>query len=145
MAVEAADVTEAIEARLVALTGHLVGSARRAASGTVSFDLADASGVVRVVLAAALQADDALLESGVEVEVVGIVGQETTAAQPLAGYRIWPRTAGEVRIIASPQGEPDAQARPAGTLAAEETERGASTSPTVDAQPLAAIGGDGRT
>lgn len=131
LAVVVADVTDGIEARLVALTGHLVGSARRAASGTVSFDLADASGVVRVVMAATLQADDSALVAGVEVEVIGVVGQETTAAEPLAGYRIWPRTPAEVRIIASPQGEPGGETNAARASAADETERGSSSTPTV--------------
>ena len=106
--VEAADVAESIEARLVAVTGHLLASARRAASGTVSFDVADGTGVVHVVLAASLQADDAALVAGASVEVVGVVGQETTTAEPLAGYRLWPRSPAEVRILASPDEELEA-------------------------------------
>lgn len=111
IAVTAAGVTEGIEARLVSLTGQLVGSARRAASGTVSFDLADGTGIVRVVMGASLQADDTALVAGAEVEVVGVVGQETTAAEPLAGFRIWPRTAAEVQVLAPPGDELDAPAR----------------------------------
>lgn len=93
------DVSEELEAHLVLVAGRLLASARRAASGTVSFDIDDGTGAVRVVMPASLQADDSALVSGVSVEVVGVVGQETTAADPLAGYRIWPRTAAEVRVL----------------------------------------------
>jgi hypothetical protein len=106
LAVTASEVTEALEARLVMVRGTLAGSARRASSGTVSFDVVDATGVVRVVLPSTLQADDTALVAGVEVEVLGVVGQETTAAEPLLGYRIWPRRAEDVRIVASPRLEP---------------------------------------
>ncbi|MGZ8481759.1 MAG: lamin tail domain-containing protein [Candidatus Limnocylindria bacterium] len=131
IAVVAADVSEGIEARLVTLAGQLVGSARRAASGTVSFDLADGTGVVRVILAAALQADDSALVAGAEVEVVGVVGQETTAAEPLVGYRIWPRAPSEVRIVGSPRVEPDAPAGPVEPRTGDVSERGATIGPTA--------------
>lgn len=102
------DVSEELEAQLVIVTGRLLASARRAASGTVSFDVADGAGAVRVVMPASLQADDSALVSGASVEVVGVVGQETTAAEPLAGYRIWPRSAAEVRVLALSEEDPGA-------------------------------------
>ncbi len=106
MTVPIAGVSEEIEARLVLVTGRLLASARRASSGTVSFDLTDGGATVRVVMPASLGTDDSTLVAGASVEVVGIVGQETTAADPLAGYRIWPRSAAEVRVLASVLEEP---------------------------------------
>lgn len=96
---------EASEALLVVVRGALVASARRASSGTVSFEIDDGSGALRVVLGAGLAADDDTLTSGTWIEVRGVLGQETTGAQALRGYRVWPRDSAEVRILAGPTGE----------------------------------------
>lgn len=106
------DVSEGLEAQLVLVAGLLPASARRAASGTVTFDVEDEAGTVRVVLPASLGADDTALVAGAIVEVVGVIGQETTGSAPLDGYRIWPRTAGEVRVVSPPAA--DSHASPAG-------------------------------
>jgi hypothetical protein len=89
------------EAELVVVRGALVASARRASSGSVSFDVDDGSGPVHVIIGAQLAADDESLERGAWVEVTGPLGQDTTGAQPLRGYRIWPRDADGVRILAA--------------------------------------------
>lgn len=106
------EVGEAVEAQLVSVRGQLLESARRAASGTVSFDVDDGSGTVRVVLPSSLEADDSHLVAGTTVEVVGVVGQQTTGAEPTAGYRIWPRSASGVRVLA-PAGD-EVSSGPAG-------------------------------
>jgi hypothetical protein len=100
--VRTGDAGEALEAHLVRVRGALVASARRVSSGTVSFELDDGSGPLRVYLAAPLGADTTGLVSGTWVEATGVLGQETTGAQPLRGYRVWPRTAAEVVVGASP-------------------------------------------
>ncbi|MGH2380745.1 MAG: hypothetical protein ACRDG7_05940 [Candidatus Limnocylindria bacterium] len=100
-ALRSGDASEASEARLVAVRGALVASARRASSGTVSFEIDDGSGPLRIVLGAALAADADALESGSWIEVIGVLGQETTGAQPLRGYRIWPRSQADLRIVVS--------------------------------------------
>lgn len=107
------DVSERLEAQLVLVGGYLAASARRAASGTVTFDVRDEVGSVRVVISASLAADDSALVAGALVEVVGVIGQETSGSAPLAGYRIWPRTAEEVRVVSSPSEE--SRAAPAGS------------------------------
>lgn len=123
--VRTGDAGEALEAHLVRIRGAVVATARRAPSGSLSFELDDGSGPLRVFLAARLGADAAGLVAGAWVEVTGVLGQETTGAQPLRGYRLWPRTALEVRIGASP---------------------GASTAPAGgDGQGAASSGGGNRT
>jgi hypothetical protein len=92
---------EAQEALLVVARGGVVASARRASSGTVSLEIDDGSGPLRVVLGAALGADAGALDTGTWLEVRGILGQDTTGAQPLRGYRIWPRDLGDLQVIAS--------------------------------------------
>lgn len=92
---------ESHEAVLVVARGALVASARRASSGTVSFEIDDGSGPLRVSLGSSLEADDASLTAGSWVEVRGILGQETTGAQPMRGYRIWPRGVTDLHIVAA--------------------------------------------
>jgi uncharacterized protein YdeI (BOF family) len=99
-ALRSGDASEASEAQLVVVRGAVVATARKASSGTVSFEVDDGSGPLRVVLGAVLAADRAPFSAGTWVEVRGVLGQETTGAQPLRGYRVWPRAAGDVRVLA---------------------------------------------
>ncbi|HJP72273.1 MAG TPA: lamin tail domain-containing protein [Candidatus Limnocylindria bacterium] len=91
---------EAQEARLVVAAGAIVATARQASSGSVSFEIDDGSGPLRVSVGASLGANDESWTSGTWVRVSGVLGQETTGAQPLRGYRIWPRTIDDVRVVA---------------------------------------------
>jgi uncharacterized protein YdeI (BOF family) len=100
-ALRSGDASEALEAQLVVVRGAVVAAARKASSGTVSFEVDDGSGPLRVVLGASLAADRAPFSAGTWVEVRGVLGQETTGAQPLRGYRVWPRAAGDVRVLAA--------------------------------------------
>ena len=95
---------EALEAHLLVVRGALVESARRASAGSVSFEIDDGSGPLRVTIGASLEADDEQLTAGTWVEVHGVLGQETTGAQPLRGYRLWPRAQEDVRVVASVTG-----------------------------------------
>ncbi|HEU4840157.1 MAG TPA: hypothetical protein VFT09_01915, partial [Ilumatobacteraceae bacterium] len=92
---------EAHEAQLIVVRGGLVASARRASSGTVSMEIDDGSGPLRIVAGSSLAVDRTALVEGAWIEVRGVLGQETTGAQPLRGYRVWPRAAGDVRITAA--------------------------------------------
>lgn len=92
---------EAQEAHLVVASGAIVADARSASSGSVSFEIDDGSGPLRVGVGSSLEASDEAWTAGTWVEVIGVLGQETTGAQPVRGYRIWPRTVDEVRIVAS--------------------------------------------
>ena len=95
---------EGDEARLVAVRGALVASARRSSSGSVSFELDDGSGPLRVTVGAAVGAESGSLTAGTWLAVTGILGQDTTGAQPLRGYRVWPRDMGDLRVLAAPTG-----------------------------------------
>ena len=103
-ALRTGDAAEAVEAQLTVVRGAAVASARTASSGTVSFEIDDGSGPLRIVLGSGLAADGDAFVAGTWVEVRGVLGQDTTGAQPLRGYRVWPRDPGEVRILAAPTG-----------------------------------------
>ena len=100
-ALRTGDAGEGAEAEVVVVRGTLVANARRASSGTVSFEIDDGSGPLRVVLGASLQAADDHLGGGSWVQVTGVLGQETTGAEPTLGYRVWPRDPHEVRVLAA--------------------------------------------
>lgn len=95
------EVGEAHEAHLVLVRGAVVSAARRSSSGSLSFEIDDGSGAVRVSVAASVGADGGTLTEGTWVEVTGVLGQDTTGAQPLRGYRIWPRDGSDVRVVAA--------------------------------------------
>ena len=91
---------ESHEAVLVVAVGAVVADARRVSSGSISFEIDDGSGPLRVSIGSALAANDESWTSGTWIEVTGVLGQETTGAQPLRGYRVWPRTVADVRVVA---------------------------------------------
>lgn len=90
---------EAHEARLVVIRGAVTGRTSRLSGGGVSFEVDDGSGPLRVAYSARAALGDAPA-IGTWIEVVGALGQETTGQQPLRGYRVWPRDAGDIAIIA---------------------------------------------
>lgn len=113
------DASESTEALLVVSRGAVVASARRASSGTVSFEIDDGSGPLRIVLDATLSVDADPYVAGSWVEVRGVLGQETSGAQPLRGYRIWPRGIDDLRILAAATGAtPEQPASRGGTATA---------------------------
>ena len=101
ISIRTGDAREADEAKLVQARGAIVASARRSSTGTVYFEIDDGSGPLRVTMPASLRADAGPLVAGTWVDVVGVLGQETSGSKPDEGYRIWPRTKSEVRVTAS--------------------------------------------
>ncbi len=126
-ALRTGDAGEGAEAQVVLVRGTIVANARRASSGTVSFEIDDGSGPLRVVLGASLQAADDHLAGGSWVQVTGVLGQETTGAEPTAGYRVWPRDPDEVRVLAAVTDPSDAS-----TQAGAATPMSASAGRTCD-------------
>ena len=94
------DAGEAHEAALVAVRGGLVGAPRRSSAGTISFEIDDGSGPLRVSIGSSAGIQAAQLGAGTWIEVRGILGQETTGSLPLRGYRVWPRDASDLRVVA---------------------------------------------
>lgn len=86
----------------MAVQGTVVAAGRRSSSGSVSLEIDDGSGPLRVSLGATLGIDPGPLVAGAWVEVRGVLGQDTTGAQPLRGYRVWPREAADLRVVAAP-------------------------------------------
>jgi hypothetical protein len=102
---------ETEEAVLLVARGAITSSVLRSSAGNVYFDLDDGSGPLRVFLSPRANIPSASLAPGVWLEIVGVLTQETTGRQPERGYRLWPREAADLRVLAGPVGEspaPDA-------------------------------------
>jgi uncharacterized protein YdeI (BOF family) len=93
---------EDLEAQLVVARGALTEKPRRSSAGNVSFGIDDGSGEARVLVGSGTGIDLGELSVGSWIEVRGPLGQETTGSQPLRGYRIWPRDAGDIALLATP-------------------------------------------
>lgn len=91
---------EAHEATLVVVRGGLVANPRRSSAGTVTFEIDDGSGPLRVSIGSSAGVDVGTLATGAWIEVRGVLGQETTGSLPLRGYRVWPRDASDLRVLA---------------------------------------------
>jgi hypothetical protein len=105
---------EAQEAMLVAARGDVTLTPRRTSAENVYFDIDDGSGPLRIFVSprAGIQTDSILL--GSVVEVTGVLGQETTGKLPDRGYRLWPRRASDVKVMAPAAGAPSGGSAPDG-------------------------------
>jgi hypothetical protein len=90
------------EARLVQVRGAIATAPRRSSAGSISFDLDDGSGALRVFVPGAIASEISVPARGAWIEMVGVLGQETTGALPLRGYRLWPRAASDLRLVSLP-------------------------------------------
>jgi len=102
------------EARLVEVRGAIATAPRRSSAGSISFDLDDGSGALRVFVPGALASEISVPARGAWIDMVGVLGQETTGALPLRGYRLWPRAASDLRLVSLPvESVPDAEGQSA--------------------------------
>ncbi|HEX2222506.1 MAG TPA: hypothetical protein VHK06_08280, partial [Candidatus Limnocylindria bacterium] len=135
------EAAEALEAQLIVARGAVVESARRSSAGSVTLDIDDGSGALRVHLLAALGADRSALTAGTWIEVTGVLGQQTTGAQPDRGYRIWPRSTDEVRVLAPATDGAEGDTADGGGADGDATPGGPETAPLEVLLPGAPAGG----
>jgi hypothetical protein len=93
---------EAEEARLVVVRGAISGAISRPRGGNVSFALDDGSGPIRATISSRSGISTASLTTGAWLELRAVMAQETTGSAPSSGYRLWPRTPADLRLLASP-------------------------------------------
>ncbi len=92
---------EAQEASLVVVRGAVATAILRSSAGTVSFSLDDGSGPIRITVAPKSGISLAGVTRGAWLELRGVLGQETTGREADKGYRIWPRRAADVTLLAT--------------------------------------------
>ena len=93
---------ESEEALLVIARGLVSSAVSRLGGGGISFTIDDGSGALRVTISADAAIAATSVQRGAWLELRGVLGQETTGKEPLRGYRLWPRTAADLRVIATP-------------------------------------------
>jgi hypothetical protein len=93
---------EAEEARLVIVRGAISTAISRPRGGNVSFAIDDGSGPIRVTISSRSDISAASLTRGAWLELRAVLTQETTGSAPSSGYRLWPRTPADLRVLATP-------------------------------------------
>jgi Lamin Tail Domain len=148
---ETGSIGEAVEGQLIEVTGLIASSATILSNG-VAWDLDDGTGPVRVVIGSATGIDTAGWERGVELTLIGVVGQRDSSGSGMAGFRVQPRDAADVIAVepaATPSPTPSPTAEPTATPSATASatpSSSATTRPTVapsatpNGVPLVSIG-----
>jgi len=129
-------VGEGLEAMLVRVAGSVTAAPRRTSSQNVYFDLDDGSGALRVFVTPATGIDTSGIASGSWIEVIGVVGQETSGQQPLRGYRIWMRSVDDLVIFGGNEPAAEGPLAPNGVEAELATGTGATADATTRVLPV---------
>jgi hypothetical protein len=93
-------IDEADEGLLVVVRGLVADGPRRTTGGSLTLTVNDGGGPLRVFVAAGTGISAPSIPAGSWVELRGVVGQQTSGAEPTEGYRLWPRDRGDVQVIA---------------------------------------------
>jgi hypothetical protein len=98
-----AGIVEANEGRLGTIEATLLDVARYQ-SGALSMTVRDDTGNARVYAFAGIGIDHTTLSKGRRTRVTGIVGQRASRSGAADGYRLWPRAAADLTLIAEDPG-----------------------------------------
>jgi DNA/RNA endonuclease YhcR with UshA esterase domain len=93
---------EGDEARLLIVRGAISTAISHPRGGNVSFAIDDGSGPIRVTISSRSSISTGALTRGAWLELRAVLAQETTGSAPSGGYRLWPRAASDLRVIAAP-------------------------------------------
>jgi hypothetical protein len=116
--VTAAQLGEAIEARLVVVAGSVATTPRRSTSNDIAFDLVDVDGGrIRLMADASSGLSTSSVRAGRSYRLTGIVGQRQSRKDALDGYRVWLRDALDLVPVADPV-PPGPSAGPVSPIAA---------------------------
>ena len=105
--VSGAGLGEATEGRLVVIVATQKGVARRSVTGDLTVDLVDTAGTrVRVMVDASSGITTADLRASTRYRLIGVVGQRSTRARALDGYRIWLRDRADITLPSAAGADP---------------------------------------
>jgi hypothetical protein len=106
-AVPSAGLTEALEGRLVTVTGRLTVKPTKSASGDLTFALErDGATAVKVMADASSRLGNAAFQRGATYRIMGFVGQRATRSGALDGYRVWLRDPADVSVVSPATSSP---------------------------------------
>ncbi|HEV8545912.1 MAG TPA: hypothetical protein VGQ64_06440 [Candidatus Limnocylindrales bacterium] len=103
---DAGSLGEGTEGQLVAITGIVDGRPTKATSGDITFYLEVSAGQVRIVADASSRLTPDSMVVGATYRVIGVAGQRASRKGALDGYRVWPRDAADLTLIAAPSATP---------------------------------------
>jgi hypothetical protein len=103
---DATSLGESLEGRLVQVHGVIDGRPTKATSGDITISLRAATGVVRLAADASSGLTVESVTVGATYDIVGVAGQRASRKGVLDGYRVWPRDAGDLRLVAPPSPGP---------------------------------------
>jgi outer membrane biosynthesis protein TonB len=136
--VDGSTLGEAVEARLVTLTGTVQARPTKASSGDITFVVDTGLGLVRLSADAAAGIAPATIKADDRLRLTGVAGQRASRKGALDGYRVWLRDATDVVRVAgptpsgspspSPTSSPSGSPRPTGTPSAAPS---SSSGPTI--------------
>jgi hypothetical protein len=100
--VSMATVGEALEGRLVTVSGTVTAGAAKATSGDIALAVTGSDGAtIKVYADGSAGISASTLKKGVSATFTGIVGQRASKKGALDGYRLWVRDPGDVRVSGS--------------------------------------------
>ncbi|HSL34065.1 MAG TPA: OB-fold nucleic acid binding domain-containing protein [Candidatus Limnocylindrales bacterium] len=97
---------EAVEGRLVVLTGVVDSRPTKSTSGDITFYLRCSGGTARIVADASSGLTKDSVAPGATYRVVGVAGQRASRKDAPDGYRLWPRDVADLTQIAAPSPAP---------------------------------------
>ncbi len=95
------EVGEAVECRLVRISGAITSAPTQLSSGP-ALDVDDGSGTVRVLVATATGIDTGDWARGSTVTLIGVVGQRDSSGTGGTGYRVQPRDPADIVSVTAP-------------------------------------------
>ncbi len=116
--IDAGAVGEAVEGRLVTVSGVITTSASKATSGDVAFTITGADGAtLRVMADQSAGLDTTGFRKGGTVTLTGVVGQRATRKGAFDGYRLWLRDRADAVTGPAPTPSPSTGPSPSPTAA----------------------------
>jgi hypothetical protein len=103
-AIDASLIGDAVEARLVTVTGTAATKPVRSTSGDLTVDLTVAGGTIRVAMDSSSGIPPSLIGAGDRLRVTGVVGQRASRKGAADGFRVWARD--QADVVRLPSGPP---------------------------------------
>jgi hypothetical protein len=93
---------EAVEGRLVVVSGTVDGRPTKATSGDITFFVRGTAGAIRIVADASSGITQDAVQADAVYRIVGVVGQRASRKGALDGYRVWARDGHDLAKVSGP-------------------------------------------
>ncbi len=97
--IDGSAIGEAVEGRLVSLSGTIESAIRKGSGGDLAFDLTSDGVIVRIAADASSGLTPAAFVAGGSYRVTGVASQRATKKGRLDGYRVWLRDRADLQLL----------------------------------------------